>query len=95
MPNTTTEVKPEIGLNDKTDKLTFPWQPEETQEGMENEMITECRRGEKFHFYPSQTSLMREKRCLDEWNRGKETKSHHMKSFLIFKEILKWINQRK
>ena len=52
-------------------------------------MITECRRGEKFHFYPSQTSLMREKCCLDEWNQGKETKSHHMKSFLIFKEILK------
>ena len=38
-------------------------------------MIMECRRGAKFHFYPSQTPLMREKRYLDEWNQGKETKS--------------------
>lgn len=95
MPNMTTEVKPEMGLIGKTNKLTSPWQPEETQEEMENEMIMECRRGEKFHFYPSQMSLMREKHYLDEWNQGKETKSNHTKSVLIFKEILKWINQRK
>lgn len=95
MLNMTTEVKPEMGLNDETNELTSPWRPEETQEETENEMIMECRRGEKFHFYPSQTSLMREKRYLDEWNQGKETKSNHTKSFLIFKEILKWINQRK
>lgn len=58
-------------------------------------MIMECQREEKFHSYLSQTSLEHEKHCLRDGFGRVENKIQSHEFFLIFKEILKQINQRK